>query len=170
MPKLAGHPPAPGDRPESEAPEGMPLVRLTWAQAERVRAHGGQVYYLATGRSYRWSASIADVRAHPTPCMQRRAAAAEAAHEAAQAKTELERRAEALAAQAQVRPSCIRVVAERYYAGPWPLTAWRLAVTERLHDCAGAMCSALPDDDGEAVARLRQRQAMHDAVYHAPRA
>jgi hypothetical protein len=186
MPKLVGHRPGPADRPSSEAPEGTPLVPLTWAQAERVRARGGQVYYwLDTSdrgsrgrrakRWYHWEASIADVlRADPTESMYERAAQAamppglrtreedEAAARAAEAKAAVERRCAAL--EAYVRPTCIRVLAPRRGDGAWRPGALR--VLEALHDCMGTMADELPDDDAEAAAMLQRIQAGHDEVYH----
>jgi hypothetical protein len=164
----------------------MPLVPLTWRQAERVRAHGGQVYYWMdtsdrgsrgrlAKRWYHWEASIADVlRADPTESMFERAAQAamppglltrpeaEAAAAAAEAKAAVERRCAAL--QAYVRPTCIRVLPPRPADGSWRPSALR--AIENLHDCMGTTTDELPDDDAEAAAILQRLQAGHDEVYH----
>jgi hypothetical protein len=185
MPKLIGHRPAPADRPSTEAPQDTPQVYLTWRQAERVRAHGGTIFYelnrsdrggpgRLAKRWYDWSATPADVLASdPTPSMRRRVALylarpivllAEAIADAARladARATLERRCAAAAEHA--RPTCIRVV-------PGPEYSWRLdrplVAVEHLHDCAGAMSFDLPDDITAASERVRTMQEAHDRVYH----
>jgi hypothetical protein len=82
MVELLGPRPAPQDRGDALAPIDAILVRLSVREAERVRAHGGQVYYWLRGASaarparvaYRWEATVDDVLgADPTPSMRARA-------------------------------------------------------------------------------------------------
>jgi len=72
------------DRPLEEAPAEAKVVRLAYNQAEKVRDHGGQVYYVLdrtdlggprrlARRWYRWYATVDDVlKSEPTPAMLER--------------------------------------------------------------------------------------------------
>jgi len=183
MPKLVGHTPHSHDRHVSDAPQDEVLVPLTYAQAARVRAAGGRVYYwLDTSdrggpgrlakRWYHWEAEVRDVlRASPTESMYHRAARAcmppgmetrdlaewaDAQRREEEARrAEVTRRCEQL--QAHARPECVRVV-------PGPTCTYAIEV---LHDCGGAFYDRLPADMESAAAMIRSIQDGHDRVYHA---
>jgi hypothetical protein len=78
--ELVGHRPKPQDG--GLPPFDAPMMKISWREAEHLRAQGRKVYYWLNGAcqlrplrvAYRWKAAAHDVlAANPTPSMRARA-------------------------------------------------------------------------------------------------